>query len=241
MARPSGTFDASRYFRGASDLGFYNIGTKRMRSLAREIYRSHRENWSIDDALAFGDRLIRDRHLEVKGVAIEVVACYRRAFEPRLLSVWKRWLADGHSSNWATTDAICGSLIGPLLVQHPELLKRVAGWVRHPNMWVRRASAVSVIPSIRRGISLDLAYQIAAELHPDKEDLIQKAAGWMLREAGRVNEARLERYLVTNGPTIPRTTLRYAIERFDEVKRQMLLKVTAAPAAMRRPRRVRPQ
>ena len=114
MARPAGAFDASRYFRGDVELGFYNVGTSRMRAVAKSIYRAHRNDWSCQDAVSFAEALITDRHLEVKSVGIEVVALYRRSFTPGLLRVCKRWLARGHSSNWATTDAICGCLIGPL-------------------------------------------------------------------------------------------------------------------------------
>ena len=85
------------------------------------IHAAHAESWSIDDAMAFADALIVDRFLEVKVVGIEIVARYRRDFTPALLPVWKRWLADDHSTNWATTDAICGYLIGPLLAQSPKL------------------------------------------------------------------------------------------------------------------------
>jgi 3-methyladenine DNA glycosylase AlkD len=223
MKRPAGGFDVSRYFRGADDLGFYNVGTDAMRALARSIYLAHRAEWSIDQAMAFADALIVDRHLEVKSVGIEVVACYRRDFTPRLLPAWKRWLADNHSANWATTDAICGALIGPLIVEHPEFGGRLRVWARDRNMWVRRASIVGLIPLARRGQSLDLVYEIARRLHPDREDLIQKAVGWVLREAGKTDMARLERYLRANGPSIPRTTLRYAIERFAEPKRSALL------------------
>jgi 3-methyladenine DNA glycosylase AlkD len=226
MAHPSGAFDASRYFRGTVDLGFFNVGSARVRSLAKEMYRTHRDAWSVDAALACADALIRDRYLEVKGVGIELMACYRRACAPRILPSWKRWLARGYSDNWATTDAICGMLIGPLLVQHPSLASEMRGWARHRNMWVRRASAVSLIPSVRRGLALDLAYGVARTLHPDAEDLIQKAVGWMLREAGKSDARQLERYLRANGPRIPRITLRYAIERFPPAKRRALLKIT---------------
>jgi 3-methyladenine DNA glycosylase AlkD len=226
MARPSSGFDASRYFRGETGLGFHNVGTARVRALAKQIYHANRDAWSVDDAAAFASALIVDRYLETKSLGIEVMACYRRAFEPRLLRVWKRWLADGHSSNWATTDAICGGLIGPLLVRHPSLLARVAGWARDRKMWVRRASAVALIPSVRRGAGLELAYEVAAALHADHEDLIRKAVGWMLREAGKADQRRLERYLRANGPAIPRTTLRYAIERFPAPTRRVLLRVT---------------
>ena len=226
LSRPAGEFDASRYFRGADDLGFYNVGTAAMRALARQVHADHRGDWSIDDAMALADALIVERHLETKSVGIEVVARYRRDFTPRLLPAWKRWLANNNSANWATTDAICGALIGPLIVVHPELAPRLRGWARDPNMWVRRAAAVALIPSVRQGRALDLAYEIAKRLHPDKEDLIQKAVGWMLREAGKTDPVRLERYLRASGPSIPRTTLRYAIERFPANKRKSLLKAT---------------
>jgi 3-methyladenine DNA glycosylase AlkD len=226
MARPSGDFDSSRYFRGPGDLGFYNVGTAAMRQLARSIDAEHKADWSIREAMAFADALIADRYLEAKAVAIEVVARHRRDFTPRLLPAWKRWLSANHSANWATTDAICASLIGPLILQHPELGARMRVWAHDRNLWVRRAAIVSLIPRARRGESLDLIYEIARRLHADGEDLIQKAVGWTLREAGKTDMARLERYLRANGATIPRTTLRYAIERFPPARRAMLLKET---------------
>jgi 3-methyladenine DNA glycosylase AlkD len=226
MARPTAAFDARRYFRNADHLGFYNVGTANVRALAKNVYRIHRGTWSVKDALVFADILIRDRYLETKGVGIEVMGCYRRDFTPALLPAWKRWLGRNYSSNWATTDSICGSLIGPLLLAHPKLLTHLRGWSRDRNMWVRRASAVALIPSVRRGEALDLGYEIAKRLHGDREDLIQKAVGWMLREAGKADSARLERYLRANGASIPRTTLRYAIERFAPARRRELLRVT---------------
>ena len=226
LGRPAGDFDASRYFRGSDDLRFHNVGTDAMRELARSIHAANRRTWSIRDATAFADLLIKDRYLEVKSVGIEVVARYRRDFAPAHLGVWKCWLVADHSANWATTDAICCSLIGPLLVKYPELAVRMRVWACDRNLWVRRASAVGLIPSVRQGVTLDLAYQIARRLHADQEDLIQKAVGWMLREAGKVDRPRLERYLRANGRDIPRTTLRYAIERFPDKKRRELLAVT---------------
>jgi 3-methyladenine DNA glycosylase AlkD len=226
MAEPSGDFDSSRYFRGPIDFGFYNVGTAAMRALARDIHAQHNGEWSIDDAMAFASVLIEDRHLEAKSVGIEVVARYHREFTPRLLPAWKRWFAGNHSANWATTDAICGVLLGPLLVQHPQLAGQMRSWSAHKNMWVRRASIVGLIQLARKGEKLDLVYVIAKRLHADEEDLIQKAVGWALREAGKTDMPRLERYLRANGPAIPRTTLRYAIERFPAPKRQAILIAT---------------
>jgi len=226
MARPAGAFDAARYFRGDTTLRFYNVGTQNVRAMAKAIHLEHRHDWSVADALVFANIMIKDPHLEAKGVGIELLARYREACTPRLLPAWKRWLVANYSSNWATTDAICAYLIGPLIVVHPPLALRVAGWARHRNMWVRRAAAVSLIPSVRKGGALDVAYQVAEALHRDREDLIREAVGWLLREAGKTDPVRLERYLRRNGPSIPRTTIRYAIERMPPAKRRMMLRFT---------------
>lgn len=227
LARPSGEFDAQRYFRGDNGgLRFLNVGTPRVRALARTICERE-TGWSVSAAMAFADELIRDPELEAKGLAVEVVARHRRDFKPALLPAWRRWLVGGFASNWATTDSISGSLIGPLLVTHPALARQVRTWVRHPSLWVRRSAVVSLIPSVRRGAQLDLAYATARALHADQADLMQKAVGWLLREAGKQDPERLEQYLLAHGPLIPRTTLRYAIERFPPSRRRELLDRTA--------------
>ena len=222
--KPAVGFDASRYFRGQGDLRFYNVGADRVRALARRVVQDH-PSWTVNEAMQFADHLMSDPYLEVKGLAVEVVARYRKTFQPRLLARWKRWLSRNQSANWATTDAMCGLLTGPLLVAYPRLVPQVAGWSEDRNLWVRRASAVSLIPLVRRGRVLNVAYRVARVLHRDSADLIQKAVGWMLREAGKADSARLETYLRSNGPRIPRTTLRYAIERFPPAKRRQLLNV----------------
>ena len=229
LARSPGDFDARRYFRGELNIGFYNVRAKDVRRLARSIHASHKEHWDLDQAVEFADRLIHDRYLDVKSLAVEVLARYRRQFVPRLLATWKRWLADGFAANWATTDAICGYLIGPLIAVHPELASRMPSWSRHRSLWVRRASVVGLLPALRKGrLSSDPVYSIAVTLHRDREDLIQKAVGWALREAGKVDPNRLERYLRKHGPVIPRTTLRYAIERMPAATRRQVLLATRA-------------
>ena len=222
-ARPVGTFDAQRYFRGEHDLLFFNAGTPTIRAMAKDIRRRTAGRWTLRDATRLAEQLLADRHLEAKQVAVELVALYRREFTPSCLTTWKRWLSRGYSNNWATTDSICGYLIGRVLINHPTLAGRVAAWSRDRNLWVRRASAVSLVGLARRGVALERAYAVARRLHGDEEDLIQKAVGWLLREAGKTDQQRLARYLRANVRSIPRTTFRYAIERFSEVDRRRLL------------------
>jgi 3-methyladenine DNA glycosylase AlkD len=194
-----------------------------MRVLARSIHLAHLGRWDLGDAMDFADALIVDRYLEAKSVGIEVVARYRRDFSPDLLARWKRWLAGNHSANWATTDTMCGMLIGPLLVKFPDRAGEMRAWSKNRNMWVRRASIVALLPLVRARREIDLVYEIAKRLHSDPNDLIHKAVGWALREAGKIDPGRLERYLRANVGLMPRTTFRYAIERFSAARRRALL------------------
>jgi 3-methyladenine DNA glycosylase AlkD len=122
-------------------------------------------------------------------------------------------------------------VIGPLLAAHPELIPRMRAWSTHKNMWVRRGSIVGLLKPMREGHTIDLVYEIATRLHPDPHDLIHKAVGWALREAGKIDSGRLERYLRGNVAIIPRTTFRYAIERFDIRQRKALLALRPLPSA----------
>ena len=91
------------------------------------------------------------------------------------------------------------------------------------------ASCAPLLPLVRAQGEIDLVYEIAKRLHPDPNDLIHKAVGWALREAGKVDAKRLERYLRANVRVIPRTTFRYAIERFSPRKRRELLRINPLP------------
>jgi 3-methyladenine DNA glycosylase AlkD len=117
-------------------------------------------------------------------------------------------------------------VIGPLLVARPELRRVLRRWRRSRHLYVRRASAVGLISLARTGRELGDAYGAALALAADDHHLMHKAVGWLLREAGKTDAARLERFLRTYGRRLSRTTVRYAIERFPSGKRAALLKLT---------------
>lgn len=102
-----------------------------------------------------------------------------------------------------------------------EILTRLA---RSTNLWERRIAMVSTFAYIKKGI-YEMTFLIADILLQDTHDLIQKAVGWMLREVGkRISVQVLEEYLKTRYKIMPRTALRYAIERFPEDKRKKYLR-----------------
>ena len=214
---------ASTFFKPHERIWTFGVSTPRFRQIEKELYEEVRKQWKVDDAIRYCDVLIHTRYMESKAVGLLLLSRYRRDFLPRLLRTAERWLDNDLCNNWALVDTLCPTVISPLIEKFPELIAQVKGWSGSHNIWLRRSSLVAFIPLVRRGKALDDAYETAESLFGDKEDLIHKATGWMLREAGKRDATRLKRFLLANGPRIPRTALRYAIERFPEAERKQIL------------------
>jgi 3-methyladenine DNA glycosylase AlkD len=125
-------------------------------------------------------------------------------------------------NNWDLVDLSVYHIVGDyLLNKDRKILYKLA---KSKNLWERRVAMVSTFAFIKNGEFID-TFKIAEILLGDKEDLIHKACGWMLREVGkRISEKKLVEFLEKNSPKMPRTMLRYAIERLPESKRQYFLK-----------------
>lgn len=225
---PDRAAQSRAFFKDYEDVRFYGLAVPEARAVERDFFASVKGAWALEDAMAFCSLLIREPQLEAKQIGIEVLARFKRQFTPELLKPIKGWLAENQCSNWATTDALCGVVLAPLLQGYPELIAQLKHWTRDENLWVRRAAAVPLCGLARRGQYLDDAYEIAEALLGYPEDLIHKATGWLLREAGKTDAMRLETFLLSRGPRIPRTALRYAIEKFPPEKRKTLLAKTKA-------------
>ncbi len=129
----------------------------------------------------------------------------------------------GKVNNWDLVDNSAPYIAGDFAFnfQRQNDLRLLAG---SGNLWSERISIVATLYFIKHN-NLDLTFELCKHFLYHRHDLIQKASGWMLREAGKKDEARLEKFLTENISTIPRTTLRYAIERFPEEKRKKYLKL----------------
>ena len=123
-------------------------------------------------------------------------------------------------NNWDLVDVCSIYVVGGYLFDKPRaVLYKLA---RSKNMWERRTSIVSTAYFIRQR-DLDDTFKISEILLKDKEDLIHKATGWMLRFAGDKDRPRLVAFLEKHGATMPRVALRYAIEKFDKKQRDYYL------------------
>jgi len=124
-------------------------------------------------------------------------------------------------NNWDLVDISAGNIVGAYLHQKDKaLLYRL---VYADNLWERRISIISTFYFIRQN-EFDDTLKIAEILLNDKEDLIQKAVGWMLREVGKREIEIEEEFLQEHYMKMPRTMLRYAIEKFPETRRKMYLR-----------------
>lgn len=123
-------------------------------------------------------------------------------------------------NNWDLVDLCAIHVIGGYLFDKPrQVLYKLA---RSKNMWERRTAIVSTAYFIRQR-DLDDTFKIAELLLKDKEDLVHKATGWMLRFAGDKDRARLLKFLDQHGATMPRTALRNSIEKLDQKQREHYL------------------
>jgi len=126
-------------------------------------------------------------------------------------------------NNWDLVDLSADKIVGAYLIDKDKsLLFKLA---KSPDLWERRISMISTFYFIKNGI-FEVTFQIAEILLTDKHDLIHKAVGWMLREIGKRDLQPEEEFLKLHYKKMPRTMLRYAIEKFPEAKRQAYLKGT---------------
>jgi 3-methyladenine DNA glycosylase AlkD len=127
-------------------------------------------------------------------------------------------------NNWDLVDLSSPILLGDFCLENNdhEFMDELLNSTRH---WDRRMAIVGTLSFIRNS-ETKLTFVYAQKLLNDKEDLMHKATGWMLREAGKRDEKALRKFLSLHGKKMPRTMLRYAIEKFSEKERQKILMIT---------------
>ncbi len=144
-------------------------------------------------------------------------------FIPDDFKIFENWI-NRYVSNWASCDTLCNHTVGEFLMRYPDYISKLKKMAHSDNRWMRRASAVSLIIPARKGMFLKDILEIADILLMDKDDLVQKGYGWMLKVASQTYQEDVFNYIMSKKAVMPRTALRYAIEKMPEELRKEAMK-----------------
>jgi 3-methyladenine DNA glycosylase AlkD len=189
--------------------------------LSREIYLEIKP-WPVRTRDQFVTELWKDPHMEGGALACYVYRKFAKTFSEREFRLFERWL-DRYANNWGHCDGLSVYLLAPAIAHGPELAHELPAWTQSKNQWKRRAAAVALVKEGKRGRHTELIFEIATALACDPEDLVQKGAGWLLKETYPAKPREVVKFLRERGEQWPRLVLRYAAEKMtSEDKRAVL-------------------
>jgi len=208
----------ARFFKtGPGDYGqgdrFLGLQVPQLRGVAREF-----RSLSLADIRSL---LASPWHEERLLALVILVDQFERGDDAQRKAIYALYMAStDRINNWDLVDVSAPQIVGGYLERRSRApLYRLA---KSKSIWERRIAIIATQHFIRLG-EFDDTFALAAALLEDRHDLIHKASGWMLREAGKRDHAGLEAFLRENVARMPRTMLRYAIERFPEALRRKYL------------------
>ncbi len=210
---------ATRYFK--ESIKIYGGRIPDVRKIASK-YTTLLKKEPLSSVWNLSEQLLKTGYIEDATIALALTYNRRKEWEIDDFKKLERWLHT-YVSNWAICDDLCNHSMGYSIDTYPEILPTVHAWTQSDNRWVRRAAAVSFILPARAGNNLTDVLPIAKALLHDTDDLVQKGCGWLLREAAKNHPQEIIAYIETHKQTMPRTMLRYAIERMPaDIKKQLM-------------------
>ncbi len=197
------------------------LRTPVLRKISTDVFKTLK-TLPAKDILDIGDALHESGMRYARFFAVEWAIKVKKHYAPGEFKRFELWLKK-YVNNWGACDHLCCGPIGNLILQFPELEKKREPWTRSKKLYVRRASAVSLIVPVSNRILLSEVFQTADVLLMDREDLVQKGYGWMLKEAANEFPDEVFDFVLKHRGRMPRTALRYAIEKYpaDMRKRAM--------------------
>jgi 3-methyladenine DNA glycosylase AlkD len=219
--RPENKIDYQRFFKEPLKEK-YGLKTTIVRRITNLIFKEIKDR-PRKEIFQFCRELLETGGGPERSIAFEWAGKLKNQYEKSDFRFFEEWLKK-YVDNWAACDSLCIGVLGPAIARFPELVQKTQVWARSKNRWSRRASAVCLIVPVRSRILLEEIFRRADELLTDEDDMVQKGYGWMLKEAGNIFPDDVFKYVVKNKKGMPRTALRYAIEKFPAKKRQEAMK-----------------
>jgi len=194
-------------------------------SIVGKIIKKHFEkikDKNKKDVFSLCEELLESGYCEDAFIAFDWAYRLHKKYEPDDFPMFERWIKE-YVDNWAKCDTLCNHSVGSFIEQFPQYIDNLKGWTKSDNRWLRRASAVTLILPARKGSFLKEIFEISDSLLKDKDDLVQKGYGWMLKEASKAHQKDVFDYVMRNKKVMPRTALRYSIEKLPDDLRSMAM------------------
>ncbi|MDF1573140.1 MAG: DNA alkylation repair protein [Bacteroidales bacterium] len=206
------TADSSqRFFKEGEKALVHGVKSAEVRRIGKEFFR-HIKALPKKEIFELCEELWKSQYLEEAVIACVWSEAQHKKYEPSDFEMFQHWV-EVYVNNWAACDTLCNHTIGTFIMMYPEYIRELKKWANSPNRWVRRASAVTLIIPARKGMFLGDIFEIADILLPDQDHMVQKGYGWMLKVASQAHEREVFEYVVSKKAVMPRTALRYAIEK----------------------------
>jgi 3-methyladenine DNA glycosylase AlkD len=196
--------------------------TAAVRAVARQKFHLVK-SLQKDQILEICEVLLESGDWQERTIAFQWSFQIRRAYETSDFKRFEGWLAH-YVSGWGSCDDFCTHAFGYFIYSYPKHISTVKSWTDSSNRWFRRAAAVVLIYGIRRGQNLHAGFEIADLLLMDEDDLVQKGYGWMLKEISKLEPLQVFNYVYQRKGRMPRTSLRYAIEKLPPDLRASAMK-----------------
>lgn len=201
-----------------------HVVTGDIRKLSSKLFRQINDK-SIEHVFALCEELLNQRAWALGVIAYDFAYRVKNQYDESTYEIFFRWLKD-YVRSWGDCDDFCTHAFGELLRQKKALFEKTIMWTNDSDFWVRRASAVILIPTIKKneydGID---PLEIANRLMLDEHDLVLKGYGWMLKALSQVAPKCVMEYLIENHERMPRVAYRYALEKFDNETKNKLMKL----------------
>ncbi|MBU7032830.1 MAG: DNA alkylation repair protein [Theionarchaea archaeon] len=198
------------------------IKTSLIRNVSKTYFAGVKEK-SKQEIFSICRELLETGFGEEKVIAFDWAFHLRKRFEPPDFDILESWLGT-YVQDWGACDDLCTHALGAFIYQYPAYIQNLQEWTTSPNRWFRRGAAVSLIYSVRRGNQVDHVFTMADLLLRDRDDMVQKGYGWMLKVATHHIPDEVFAYIMKNKKDMPRTSLRYAIEKLPPERKKAAMK-----------------
>ncbi len=199
----------------------YGVKTPEVIKIARTHFALIKD-LSKQEIFSLCEQLLKSDYMEEAALACEWAYKLRDNYEPGDFAVFENWVIH-YVNNWAKCDTLCNHTIGTFIEMYPQYIAALKRWAKQDNRWLKRAAAVTLIIPAKKGMFLEHIFEIADILLHDADDLVQKGYGWMLKAASQSHQQEVFHYVMQHKATMPRTALRYAIEKMPQDMRQQAM------------------